>query len=76
MNQVLAKYVIRPIFGPFFKTPSEGAQTQITVALDPELANVTGKYFSDCKLKEPSRAAQNAETAAWLYQKSIELVKL
>lgn len=76
MSDTLRKYVIAPIFGPFFKTPWEGAQTQIRLAVDPELENVTGKYFSDCKEKIPSRAAQNDETATWLYQKSVELVGL
>lgn len=64
------------IFNPWMKTPLEGAQTQIRLAVDPELQYVTGKYFENCKELEASRAAQNAETAAWLYGKSLELVEL
>lgn len=76
MNETLRLFVIKPFFGPFFKTPWEGAQTQICLAIDPDLANVSGKYFSNCKEKTPSRAAQDDDTAAWLYQKSLELVHL
>ncbi|CAG0925570.1 unnamed protein product, partial [Notodromas monacha] len=31
-----------------FKTPEEGAQTQIHLAVSEEVEGVTGKYFSDC----------------------------
>lgn len=33
------------VFVPFVKTPKSGAQTQIRLAVDPELETVTGKYF-------------------------------
>lgn len=55
-----------------FKTPESGAQTTLRLALDPELENVTGKYFSDCKEKSVSRAAKDDETAAWLWNVSEE----
>lgn len=75
---------IHPIFthfigllaDPFFKTPWEGAQTQIRLAVDPDLEKVTGKYFADCEEATTSKHATNDDTAAWLYKKSLELVKL
>lgn len=76
MSETVRKFIIQPFLGPFFKTPWEGAQTQIRLAIDPELKNVTGKYFSDCEEKTPSRDARDVETAAWLYDKSLELVNL
>jgi NAD(P)-dependent dehydrogenase (short-subunit alcohol dehydrogenase family) len=63
-----------PFFKPFFKTPSEGAQTQIMLALDPELEGVTGKYFKDCSQTTPTRAAQDDGTAEWLWNRSEMLV--
>lgn len=63
-----------PFFKPFLKTPLEGAQTQIMLALDPELENVTGKYYKDCKQITPTRAAQDDGTAEWLWNKSEMLV--
>lgn len=76
INPTLRKYVLEPLATPFFKTPWEGAQTQIRLAVDPELDNVTGKYFVDCEETTPSKDARDDETAAWLYQKSAELVNL
>lgn len=58
------------------KSPKSGAQTTIAVALDPDLENVTGKYFSDCKIKKESQNAQNDEIALWLWKKSEVLTGL
>lgn len=69
-------YLFVLLFIPLFKTPMEGAQTQIRLALDPELSNVSGKYFSDCKEKNPSKQSQDDELAKWLWDKSVELLKL
>lgn len=63
-------------FKTFLKTPIEGAQTQIRLAIDPDLETVTGKYFYDCEEHEASPAAQDDETAEWLWKKSAELVNL
>jgi NAD(P)-dependent dehydrogenase (short-subunit alcohol dehydrogenase family) len=68
--------IITTIVMIFAKTPMEGAQTQIRLAVDPELETVTGKYFSDCKEEEVSPDCNNSETAKWLWEKSSELVKL
>ena len=76
MSENLRNYFINPLFGPFFKTAWEGAQTQIRLAIDPDLDHVTGRYFADCKEASTSSQAKNDETAAWLYKKSLELVNL
>ncbi|XP_070490473.1 retinol dehydrogenase 12-like [Chironomus tepperi] len=60
----------------FFKTPISGAQTQIMLAVDPELDNVTGRYFADCKQRTPSSAARDDETALWLWKESERLTCL
>lgn len=57
----------------FFKSSKSGAQTQIRLAVDPELEKVTGKYFSDCLEKECGEVAKDEETAEWLWKKSEEL---
>lgn len=61
------RFTIRPISWLFMKTPKAGAQTSIYCALDPKLETISGKYYSDCKEKKPSSAAQNDETAEWLW---------
>lgn len=59
-----------------FKTAEHGAQTSITCALAPELATVSGKYYADCKEKQPSRAAQKEASAAKLWEISANATGL
>lgn len=58
-----------------FKTVESGAQTQIRVAVDPELETVTGKYFADCKEVIPSKAARDDDTAVWLWSESERMTQ-
>lgn len=60
----------------FMKTSTEGAQTQIMLAVDPDLEDVTGKYFVDCKEKKPSKESLDEDFAKWLWDKSVELLKI
>lgn len=55
------------MFWPFVKTAKNGAQTSLYVALDPELVNVTGQYFSDCAFKDVAPAASDDHIARWLW---------
>lgn len=75
-NMVLWKKLILWPLLPIAKTVKAGAQTTIAVALDPVLEGVTGKYFSNSVIVKESRAAQDDETAKWLWEKSAELVGL
>ena len=63
----IAQYVI-------LKSPVEGSQTQICVAVDPTWERVSGLYFSDCWPKEPSEDSQNKDLAARLWTESERLV--
>ncbi|XP_061193007.1 uncharacterized protein LOC133201230 [Saccostrea echinata] len=68
--------IIWPLIALIFKTPREGAQTNIYCAVDESLDNVTGKYFSDCAVKEESKAAQDDEAARRLWEVSAQMVNL
>ncbi|XP_069116895.1 retinol dehydrogenase 12-like [Argopecten irradians] len=72
-NPFLFNVVFRPL-QIFLKTPVEGAQTTLHCALDEKLDNVSGKYFSDCEEKEPSKAAMNMEDAKRLWELSEDMV--
>lgn len=61
---------------PFTKTVWEGAQTHIYLAVSPEVANVSGEYFSDCHLDKPSKIAKNVELARKLWDVSEKIVGL
>lgn len=67
------RFFFNPAKWLVFKTIKSGAQTQIRLAVDPELDDVTGKYFRDCKLSNPSSLARDDETAVWLWKKSEDL---
>ena len=56
------------IGAPFLASPEKGARTTLHVATDPALRGVTGKYFSGCREKAPSRAASDDDTALRLWQ--------
>lgn len=48
------RYVVIPMFG---KSPLEGAQTTIHLALAPELEHTSGKYFVECQEAKPAAHA-------------------
>jgi len=68
-----------PLFFPirliFFKNVHQGAQTNIYCAVSPELENVSGDYFADCKKEELLPHALNEEDAKKLWDISEKLVK-
>jgi len=64
------------IISPFMKTPVQGAQTTIYCAVNEELAEESGLYYSDCKAVEPSRKAKDDAVAKKLWDISCELVKI
>ena len=51
----------RHVLALFTKTPRQGAQTSIHCAVASEAEGITGKYWSDCALKGPSRTALDNE---------------
>lgn len=68
-------YIALPV-QMFVKTPKSGAQTTIMLAVDPDVENVSGKYFADCAILAESKGAQDDETAAWLWDASEQITKL
>ncbi|XP_026729278.1 retinol dehydrogenase 13-like [Trichoplusia ni] len=60
----------------FFKTPWQGAQTALHVALDKKAGEVSGKYFKNCEISWTVRRAQCEKTASALWEDSVRLVNL
>ena len=54
-----ANPLLRLVLMPFSKTVPQGAATQCYLAAHPGAAAITGQYFSNCQVSEPSQAAQN-----------------
>jgi NAD(P)-dependent dehydrogenase (short-subunit alcohol dehydrogenase family) len=67
----------RGLFGlmaPFIRSPQKGAQTLVYLAASPEVQGASGGYYFDCKLTQPSPAAQDEQAAEQLWQVSKQLV--
>lgn len=60
----------------FMKSPKRGAETSVFLASSPSVENVSGKYFSNCKPVNSSKASYNAEVAEKLWQLSAQQVGL
>ncbi|XP_043267590.1 retinol dehydrogenase 14 [Venturia canescens] len=60
----------------FFKTPEQGAQTSIHLAVSDELDGVTGKYYLDCKEYGLSQGAKDPAKAKKFWELSEAIVKL
>ncbi|HEY5372473.1 MAG TPA: SDR family oxidoreductase [Polyangiaceae bacterium] len=56
------------------KSVAEGAATQCYVATRPELAGVSGEYFSDCNIAKPSDLATDSALAEKLWEESERIV--
>lgn len=57
-------------------TPAEGAATSIYLAISPEAAGQSGKYWDKCKPKPSSKRSYNEEDAARLWKISCELCNI
>lgn len=60
----------------FFKSPAEGAQTSVYLAVSDDCDQVNGRYFEDCREIGASSVADDEEIAAKLWALSEDLVKL
>jgi NAD(P)-dependent dehydrogenase (short-subunit alcohol dehydrogenase family) len=61
------------VLKPFFLTVEQGAQTSIYLATAPEVAKVSGQYFSQKKVTTPSATARNPQLARQLWEQSEQL---
>lgn len=65
---------VRPIMTRFMKSTEEGAETSVHCATDPGLAQETGRFYADCRPKEPSEAVTPA-LARELWERSEAWVR-
>ena len=61
---------------PIVKTAKQGAQTTIYLAVSEDVEGVSGLYFQDCAITEPSEPAQDENMARKLWDVSQTLVGL
>ncbi|XP_078397643.1 retinol dehydrogenase 14a [Cetorhinus maximus] len=68
--------VFKMVSWAFFKTPEQGAQTSLYLATSPEVKEVSGKYFGDCKQEELLPKAMDDAVAKKLWDMSERMVGL
>lgn len=61
---------------PFMAGPVKGAETSVYLASSPEVAGVTGQFFTKSRPKTPSKAARDDDAAARLWDVSEQMVGL
>lgn len=70
-------YVLIATLAFYYKTAKQGAQTQINLAVNPDLETVSGQFWVDCfGFNKVFRGQKELEYAEFLWKKSEELVKL
>lgn len=63
------------LLGPlFFKSIPQGAATQCYVAVHPDAAGISGEYWSDCNVAEPSERAKDEALAERLWEETERIV--
>lgn len=60
-------------FGFLLRSPDRGARTTIYLATSPQVADVSGRYFSNEKQKTPTRAGRDDTLAEGLWAASMRL---
>ena len=74
-NSGLASLAIKFLMNFFAISVEEGAETIVFLATDNNIKNITGKYFYQSKIKEPSIFAQSQKDADLLWNISLRTVK-
>ena len=74
-NSGLASLAIKFLMNFFAISVEEGAETIVFLATDNSVKNITGKYFYQSKIKEPSIFAQSQKDADLLWDISLRIVK-
>jgi len=68
-----ALYYVFRVVKNFALTPEKGAETIIYLASSPDVAGVTGEYFTKCARATPTDEAQNDDSARRLWSETEQL---
>lgn len=75
-NGGLMRGIMRIIGKVAARNPEQGAATSIYLASSPDIAGISGQYFSDCKAVESSPESYDRATAQHLWDVSLGLTGL
>jgi NAD(P)-dependent dehydrogenase (short-subunit alcohol dehydrogenase family) len=71
-NGMLAR-MLMPLIGLFMRSPERGAAAQIHLASSPQVEDVSGKYFVDCKPARSSAESYDTGVARRLWEVSAAM---
>ncbi|XP_066249617.1 retinol dehydrogenase 13-like [Euwallacea similis] len=71
-----ASIIFKPLTWPFVRSPRQGCQGVVYLALDPALERISGQYFSNIRVEEVSREAADSELGKWLWRVSEKWTRL
>jgi light-dependent protochlorophyllide reductase len=75
-SEIVANISLRVLSLVALKSEEEGAQTSIHLAVSEDVEGTSGKFFVDCKEKEPANTAKDDVAAEKLWHISAKLVGL
>ncbi len=58
---------------PFIRSPEKGAESSVYLCSSPEVSDITGEYFYNCKIEKTTKWAKSEEDADRLWSLSKEL---
>lgn len=76
LNKNPLNFITAPFRWFLLKTPKDGAQTPLYLALSKHVAGVSGMYFSECSPKEPLSLDDWSKKCEELYEYSLSACKL
>ena len=67
-NGGLLGKVLPVLLKPFFRSPEKGAETSIFLCVSPEVENISGEYFYNCRPHSCKPWARDAAAARQLWE--------
>ena len=68
--------ILMSLARPFARKTDKGAETSVYLCSSPEVKDISGEYFVDCKIEKVSDAAKSSDQAEKLWKISSELTGL
>lgn len=73
-NRTIFSALINTIGSIISRSVQQGAATTCYVAVHPQVKGITGRYFGNCNIANPSLQARDAELGKSLWQFSLQIV--
>ncbi len=70
------RVVVDEVLQVIGRKPEHATETHIMLAVDPSVKGISGKHFKDCIEQELPDFAKNDDDARWLWNASVNLLKL